>query len=835
MRHTTTKNKKHFAGIIRILELLGIFIGGVILFSNLFFTNRYFAAAASDLADPTLPVMCIDIDGNKVNQMFGYTSDMNAANMRESLIPMTTRREITVSYKDYGSTVRSVAYEVTAPDTGEVVENAKIGDFKADGDYKTATFELNEPILMNREYPICFTLETSAGTVRYYARVIQRSDPVTSTYVQFVEDFYQNCLDPDTSSDINSYLETDNTITNNTFTNVNLKSTLKQLTWGSLSPALYRKSVPTIREINSATCTITNDYILSSAGDADETEYYDVHEYYRLRYYNGRMYVLNFHRDAEQVYDAALSSSVTATGVNLGIASRTVQYASDESGELVAFVQNGALWEFNEGSEKVCLVFSMNKADTDERLDNRCYDIKIIRAYEGGGLDFMVYGYMSRGEHEGSQGIMVCHYNPESQAVTEQVFVPYNKSWQMLKNDLARLSYENLNGDTYLYLDRTVYMIASGTNQGEAVLTDINPDCFVANGNQNMIAWMDEMEENAAKSITVMNLDTGESRNVAAEDGQYVKALGFFNDDFLYGIADPADLVTQPSGTVTFAMKTLRIESFDGTVAREYSQDGIWITGVDMEPGLADLTRVTKDANGNYAETSQDNIMNNKQESDQTVTIATGSSNRQGTTVTLKMPSGVSNIKPESAAAKIQFSETERADLDLPGSDSMNLYYVYTEGQLADITTDPARAVEQADAGVGTVLNQEGQYIYERGNKQTKTELANEDIPEAFLSGEISTAALQASVGDAAAVMNLTGCTLDEVLYQLSEGRAVATVLADGSHTVIVGYDRYNTLLYNFDSGEHYYMGINDSTASMLAGGNNFVTYIEPQETVKAS
>ena len=93
---------------------------------------------------------------------------------------------------------------------------------------------------------------------------------------------------------------------------------------------------------------------------------------------------------------------------------------------------------------------------------------------------------------------------------------------------------------------------------------------------------------------------------------------------------------------------------------------------------------------------------------------------------------------------------------------------------------------------------------------------------------------LQSQVEDSVKVVNLTGCSLDQVLYQLSEGRAVVTRLADGSITVIVGYDRYNTLLYRFDTGEHYYMGINDSTASMLEGGNIFVSYLESRSTVKS-
>ena len=275
------------------------------LFSNLFFISRQQTLSASDLSDPTLPVMCIDIDGNKIDQLNGFTSEMNAQDMRDALIPISSKRTVTVSYKAYKNTIQSVSYEVTTPDTGEVVENAKIGNFTSDGDYMTASFTLSKPILMNREYPICFTIQTADTTVYYYASLIQRSDPVTSNYVQFVYDFYQNSLNAETSADLNSYLETDNTITNNTYTNVNLQSTLKQISWGSLAPTLFRKAVPKITEINDNTCSMTNEYILSAANDAGETEYYRVTEFYRMRYYNSKMYLLNFTRDAEQIYDGS--------------------------------------------------------------------------------------------------------------------------------------------------------------------------------------------------------------------------------------------------------------------------------------------------------------------------------------------------------------------------------------------------------------------------------------------------------------------------------------------------------------------------------------------------
>ncbi len=811
-----------------------VFVAGVAGFSNLSLLQRQQTVSASDLSDPTLPVMCIDIGGNKVDRMAGFTMEMDAKNMREALIPMTTKRSVTVSYKAYRNNVRSVSYEVSAPDTGIVIENAKIGNFQNDGDYRTATFSISEPVLMNREYPIRFTIQTDTQEIYYYARIVQRSDPVTERYVQFVYDFYEGCINQNGASDLNTYLETDVTITNNSFTNVNLKSSLRQVTWGNLNPQIYRKAIPTIRDIYGETCSLTTDYLITADGDAGQ-EIYRVHEYYRLRYYNGRMMLLNFNRSAKQVFDPAASGSVSASGINLGIADRDIQYVTNETSDTVAFVQAGELFEYNDAAEKIARVFSMHDTEngTDERYDNEDYGFHIIRASEGGGIDFTVYGYMSRGKHEGSMGVSICHYNAETTAVTERAFVPYTKSFEQLEQDLGKLDYINKSGEAYLYLSRVVYHIELSDGTATPVLEDVNPDCLVSSASGAEIAWMEEMSSNTSTRVTIMNLDSGEMREIEAPDGQFIRAIGFLNHDFVYGIADAADVTEDPSGAVTFAMKELKIEEFSGTLVKDYYQDGLYVTDVDMEPGLARLTRVSKSASG-YAEAPTDNIINNRQSDAGGVSVNLDSSTRQGVVLQLRMPKTISNPNPTSSDFRMRYILTDNVQIEIDPEDDFTLYYVYGGGKLISIMTDPSAAVRLADENVGTVLNEEWQYIYERGNKQTKNELHNEDIPEAFLSGTLNAGALRQMTDDSAVtVINLSGCTLDQVLYQVSQGRAVATRLADGKNTVIVGYDRYNTLLYNFETGEHYYMGINDSTASMLAGGNLFVSYIEEQATIK--
>ncbi len=794
--------------------------------------------SASELSAPTLPVMYADIDGNMINRMDGFVTEMDMSDMRDALIPMTTDRSIRISYQAYGNKIKSVSYEITSPDTGEVIENAKIGNFKANDSLKSASFTLSEPILMNREYPIRFTITTDQQKeIYYYSRIIQRSDIVTDKYVQFVYDFYENCTNPLGSSDLNTYLETDQTITNNSYTNVNIKSELSQVTWGKLNPQIYRKAVPTIREINANTCSLTNTYLIQAKNEENETEIYHVYEFYRLRYYNGKMMMLDFTRNAQQIYHGTSKKAITTTGVNLGVAGSDITYQTNDDGTAVAFVQDGELWEYSQSANRLSGVFSFHKTGdgTDDRYDNTDYGIHLIRVSESGDLEFVVYGYMSRGAHEGRMGVSLCHYNSESAVVTERVFIEYSRSFDHLKDDLNRLSYYSEDGGSYyMYLDRVVYRMKIESGAVERVLENIHPDCFFSSASRGKLAYMQSMKPYSSSEITILDLDSLKSREIKADDSHYVKALGFLNEDFLYGIALKSDLRQLPAGEIIFAMSELKIEDFDGNEIKSYHQDGYYVTKAVMKEGLADLERMTIDENGNYVTALNDNIMNNRQMDSNSATVSLSSSNRQGTVSFLKMVNSITSLSPLVTQFQIRYApEKDTVRIEIPKENSFPLYYVYAYGKLQQVVTDPSEAIRYADAHVGVVLNQEGQYIYERGNKETKSELYNEDIPEPVLSGDINTNQLQEMVGESATMMNLTGCTLDQVLYQVSHGRAVITKLADGNVAVIVGYDRYNTLLYNFETGEHYYMGIQDSTNSMLSAGNVFVSYVEPQATVK--
>ena len=115
-------------------------------------------------------------------------------------------------------------------------------------------------------------------------------------------------------------------------------------------------------------------------------------------------------------------------------------------------------------------------------------------------------------------------------------------------------------------------------------------------------------------------------------------------------------------------------------------------------------------------------------------------------------------------------------------------------------------------------------YVWVRGDKENEYEMDLSDVPSVFTSGTLDPEKLEEGVGKT--IVDLSGCTLDEVLYFVSHDRPVLANTKEGVKC-IVGYDEYNTYLLNPGEDEWYYYGIQDSTDLFLAAGNEFYSYIE--------
>ena len=808
----------------RFLVLLVVFVLGVA--GTAFLMNNETTDDRSDMNDPVLPEVMVQFGDTLTNRMYGYKQPMETDFVRDSVTPLDTTKKLTIVVNPYNAKVKNLSYEIRTSDGSKVMENRTIKTLETGSDgYLRTEIEISSGLLMNQEYSLQITLATNHGDAYYYTRVVSRSATYTEQYAKFASDFVQMSLDKTQSDNLAAYLETSEASSTRNFAGLNINSPLADIAWGNLNPQLAKAGIPIIKDINETTASISIEYEISAQNDNGNTEYYLVTDFYRMRYDESRIRLLDFERSASEVFDPGLSV-ISDDGLLLGIRNKNVNYLTNEDGTVTAFTQNGDLWSYAPETGKFVEIFSFRRNDNSDFRDARVeHDIKLLSVDNNGDVDFMVYGYMNRGAHEGYSGVGIYHYNNDQGAIEEQVFIPCTESYEFLKEDLGTLSYVNQNDQLFLMISGNIYQINIAENTYEVLAEHIDSDDFGVSATNAHAAWKLEGGDQAGQ-IKVIDFDTMESRMIAPETAQKIDLLGFMNEDVIYGIVLDGDTLTNANGYTIDGISTLRIEGFDGTVKKEYHQDGLYVAGVTVGTTLMEFNLMQK--NGDvYKTVKKDNIMNNSTNTAVLADTEQTSSSRQGVIVRLSFEKSPSAEEPLILYAKIRSTREQVVDIQVDKSSAEEVYYVYARGGLDSVWTEPAKAVLRADKQTGVVLNRAQQYVWERGNMKTQLTLNTTDIPEIIRTGSWDVQKLQNGLGDSAKVVDLTGCSLENVLYEVSAQRAVIARTGADSSVVIVGYDQYNTYLLDPSTGEVKPYGMNDSTTLFQNAGNVFITYLD--------
>ena len=516
---------------------------------------------------------------------------------------------------------------------------------------------------------------------------------------------------------------------------------------------------------------------------------------------------------------------ISDNGLLLGVRDKNVSTLTDEEGTVVAFVQAGELWTYAPDTGKFVKVFGFRKDSDSDFRDSRVeHDIKLLNVSDTGDVDFMVYGYMNRGPHEGYCGVGIYHYNCDQNVIEEKVFLPDQKSYDFLKSDMGTLSYVSKDNQLFLLLSQKLYQIDIQNSKYQTLAENINEDQFAVSETNGHAAWRVTKGDQKGQ-IVMIDFETRETRNITPEQSQKLEVIGFMNEDLIYGTVQDGDVLTDENGHSKTGISTLRIEDFDGNVKKEYHQDGLYITDVTLGDTLLEFKLCKKKGNS-YKAKKKDNIMNNGSSSAGLISVEQTSSDRRGMMVRLKFKDSPGTDEPLIFQAKLRSTDEKIVQLNVESTDQ-EIYYVYARGHLDSTWTDPAKAVKRADKQMGVVLNREQQYVWERGNVKTQYTMNTEDVPEIIRSGSWDKDKLQEGLGSAGTIIDLTGCSLENILYEVSAQRAVIAKTGADSSVVIVGFDEYNTYIMDPSTGEVKPYGMNDSTTLFQKAGNVFITYLD--------
>lgn len=836
--------------IIKLLVFFLVFLAALVIVSKIM--NRGHDNLTMEMAPATLPLVTMVKDGVEYNQLHGYYEDMDIAFQRDHVTVLGEARDTEFVVDAFGRRVEKVSVEVRSVDGSRLIESTEIRELQSEGDRIRGSIALKDLIEKDTEYSLTILLDLDGERqAAYYTRVIWSDQLFLEEKLDYVIDFHNRLYDREAARELTKYLETNSKLESNvSYHKVNIHSSFRQITWGDLNVLEVKEPTIRLAEIASQTASVLMDYIVA-VREEKQTIYYTVTEYYRIRYTADRMYLLDYERTMDQV--PVKEHMFANDKILLGITGMDVPMMESEDGNVVVFEAGSRLFSYNVTTNKLTVIFSFyDKENADARTMYNQHSIKILYVGEGGeNVQFAVYGYMNRGRHEGEVGIQIYTHNSSQNTIEELLYIPYDKSYAVLAAEVEQLLYLNLGQKLYLMLNHVVYGIDLEGRTYSGLMEITQDESLQVSEDHKIAVWPESGDIYHSTALEIRNFGNDTRNVISVSEEEVIRPLGFMEEDIIYGVAYAGDVVTESSGRTFYPMYKVCICNSSGELLKEYKSPGVYVTDCTIEDNQITLERVRRLENGDYQETEQEHITNNKEAESGKNIIVTADVEKYQRYVEIQVRSEIDDKTVMTLTPKEIVYEGGRK-LQLPEAEDSVRYCVYGPYGVEGIFISPAAAVSLAYDLSGVVVNGKGDCVWLKGNRVPKnqimaikeasvseergalavcldTMLAKEGITRnaQYLldNGESVLRILEENMGNAS-VLDLTGCPLDAVLYYVNMDIPVLALLEDGSAVLLVGFNEFNTGMLNPMTGNIEKMGMNDSKEWFEENGNQFITYI---------
>lgn len=843
--------------VYRVLILLAIFIGSILYFgSNMVEAVFSIEKETMDMSDASLPYISFRVDNKDYNLLHGYCSGLDALTLRDSITPITTEQSFSIVITENESVVKKVKYEISPLSGTNVIEEGTINALDKEGELKLARIKIKEPLEANTEYVAKITLITDQSKrIYYYTRIKVLNRGYVNEKLEFVEYFHNSILNKDTAENISMYLETNKNANNTSFAYVNINSSLDMVSYGELSKSIVFEQIPTITEISNEQTSVALSFVLK-VDTASGAEYYNVKEYYRFSYTTNRVYLYNYERTMEALFDVK-HTSLSKSQFKLGITKDpNIEFVTNSDDSVVAFVWNGELYSYSLGENKIVQVFSFRQKNTDYIRDTYDkHDVKIVSMDEAGNLSFIVYGYMNRGEYEGRVGIVLYTYDRVLGRIEEQMYIPINTTYEILKEEIGDFAYRNDYDIIYFSIYNTIYSYNLSTEVLKVVAENINKDQFVFSREKKFIAYQENSDTTKNNAIIVFDLEKGSKSKIEVPATNTIGIVGSIDGNIVYGVSNKTDITVNNDGTPFVPMYKIIISDYTGEILKSYEKEGVYTTSVIVNDNVIELRQTVKTSDTilGYKEVASDFILNKASTSKEKITVSKRVTDVMLTEYYISLTSGyVMEKLPEYETTKnTVILEDTTVRINQPNYQE-NMFYAYSFGNVLLVSDKPGETIKLADEYVGAVIDESGKKIWERGAKAKKAQISN--VTPVYVNGSLNS--IQASLKMLlsyknvnidtssysknkdtiegylskymkATPLNLKGITLDQALYYVSEGRPVIAFKNEDKAVVIIGYDSTSITVIDPSEMRTKMIGIKEAAETFETYGNVFISYAE--------
>lgn len=836
--------------IIRIAVCVVVFLASALIIGSIM--NQGHNNMTMEMAPATLPMITMESGGVACNELHGNTVEMDVAYQKDCITLLGEGRQANFTVDTFGREITGISTEVRSIDGSRLIENSEVTGWKANGKSFSVSLTLKDLIDTNTQYSLTLILELEGEQkVYYYTTILWNDDVYISEILEFATDFHGKLYDKEVAKELTKYLEPNSKLTDNgTFHKVNIHSSFQQITWGSLEPVQEDAASIRLTQISGNVASLLMDFVVST-GEGKNKIYYNVEEYYRVRYTSERMYLLDYERTMTQIPDT--TRMYANDKILLGITDENVDMMESADGNTVVFSDMGQLLSYNAATNGLTVIFSFyDKDNADRRTLYDNHGIKILDVDEGGNVKFAVYGYMNRGRHEGETGIQIISYDNSLNTIEEEVYIPYSKSYAVLKDEMEQLLYRNRQQHVYFFLENGVYDVDLENRSAEQLVSIRQDDSLQVSENHEIIVWQEGDDINHSNQLNVRNLNTGEQTVIRAEDGEAIRPLGFMGEDIIYGVARESDIRTENSGQIFYPMYKVCISNSSGDNLKEYGQDGIYIVDCAIEGNQITLSRIQRSENGSYQEILDDQIMNNVEEEPGQNKVVTADIDIYERYVQIQTKTTIDTRTIKVLNPKEVVFEGGR-ELTLDAVSEVSRYYVYNAYGVQGIYSAPGKAVKEAYDSAGVVANDRGITVWLKGNRVSRNQIMaikEESVTDQknsltvcldnilrhagitrnteydLAQGKTAIQILEENM-TGVQVLDLSGCSLDAVLYYVNQDIPVLAILEDGEAVLVTGFNEFNVVIMEPSTGKLYKKGMNDATTWFAENGNHFISYMK--------
>ena len=769
------------------LVLSGIFLVALLFyFIHAYRSMDRNSRVYTNMGESKLPYLYVKMGDKKINPLHGFYQEMDGLSIRDSIAALPYDRELTLVADGEKYSIESAHYDIRSLDGSELIEKDRKAELEKKDKEIKITLPIQNLIQEGKEYQLRLTLDMGENSLYYYSRIILGKDKMAEEMLSLGENFTRKSFSKSEARALSTYLESDDTMDNSDLSHVNLRSSFQQITWGDTAMVLDGEPEVSLKEINGIMGLVQVRYSSKANDQSGHTRRFFNEDNFVMRYDSQRIYLMDFDRQSTEIFDGQ-SFRFEGKEILLGVdRAEKIQAQYSDNKTFYAFSKGNTLYRLNtEGS--LTRIFSYITEENDSfRGDFLSHGIRLMDVKTNGDVDFLVYGYISRGRHEGYTGIVFYTYDNSENTVVENFFLPLKENKEELEESLNRLSYHAGNKMFYLYYEGTIYGIDTNSFEVLTMASSLQKTELSSADNGQYLAYEEkDLESELSQTVTFRNLKSDKSQNIVEENKRF-SVIGFIEDDLVLGVSDKEQGTEwNPQGEIP--VEEIRIIGADLKTKLSYKKDKLYFSNFTIVGNQLRFDEYTHDENG-YAYFGKDSVLSNKGEAEE---------NKLFPVLKQQGEFGKVYVLPilGKNTEKITMQNPEKFSIEKAGSIELSrnkmtekaVFFAYSLGHYRGRYQNMETAISAVYDNFGYILNKKQEILWNRTDRPSVfIGKAREDEVTDFIA---QIPDIRSSIeSDGGEILNLYGVNLNAALYYTAKGYPLM-IRVDENWELITGYN----------------------------------------------